>query len=46
MFHPLLVPNFMHNFGKILRAVSEIIRSGRMDKGDFIWPVGFQPGTK
>ena len=26
---PLLAPNFVPNFGKILRAVSEIIRSGR-----------------
>ena len=30
-FHPLLVPNFMPNFGKIIRAVSEIIRSARAD---------------
>ena len=52
-FHPLLVPNFKSSFGKILRAVSEIICYARMDgrthvrrhKGDFISLVGFQPGT-
>ena len=43
-FHPLLVPNFMPNIGKILRAVYEIIHpdrrtDARTDKGDFISPV-------
>ena len=55
MFHPLLIPIFMQNLGKILRAVSEIIHSAwthaqtdaRMhgQKGNFISPFGFQPGT-
>ena len=51
-FEPLLGPNFMPNFRKIVRAVSEINPSqtdertnGRTDGTDSISPFGLQPGT-
>jgi hypothetical protein len=54
LFLTFFTPNFMPSFGKILGAVSEIIRNGRMDarmhgrtdKPDYIGSFGFQPGTK
>ena len=51
-FEPLLVPNFIPHFRKILGAVLEICRDvrtyvrtyGRTHGTDFIGPFGFQPG--
>ena len=49
-FEPLLSPNFIPNFGKILGAVFEICRDVRTHVRthgtDSIGPFGFKPGTK
>ena len=51
MFEPLLSPNFIPNFEKILGAVLDICRYARMDawtdaRRRYYRTCGFQPGTK
>ena len=45
-FLTFLTPNFMPGFGKILGAVSEIIRYGQTDKTDFIGSSRFSTGNQ